>query len=107
MSVGTYYNAGYGNFTLREEPNPENPEETLLVTHRTDMTLRYRLELHHISADYWIVYVSPFGGDSFINDYAKGWFVIGVDGKVEGLNISWQNAEGQQSEGAPWFEKVE
>lgn len=54
---GIYYDPGYGRITLREVPHPSKPGEKILVADRPEMTWKYQMKLHHVSSDYWIVYL--------------------------------------------------
>lgn len=106
--MGTYYDAGYGTLKLREQLNPENEDEMILIASRPEMTWNYELGLHHVSGDYWIVYASVGGdADSLLSEFMKGWFILGVDGKISALNIHWGAELGDMDEGITSFERVD
>lgn len=107
--TGTYYHPGYKSFTLHEEPHPENPNDKILVAERPNMTWKYKLELHHVSGNFWIVYNKfldvpiPY----IINDFSGGEFKIGVDGKVASLDIHWKSHMGwEMDEGTASFKRM-
>lgn len=80
----------------------------MLVADRPDSTWQYKIQLEHVTGDYWMAYTKITDDeDSFFDDFAKGWFVIGVDGKVAALNISWQTQLGDMDEGTSSFERVD
>lgn len=107
--AGTYYDPGYKGFTLREEENPDNSSETILVADRPEMTWRYQLKLRHVSADHWVVYSQPITGTALKSVYA-GEFMIGVDGKVASLDIRMEEDMGlygkDSKEGITSFKRV-
>jgi hypothetical protein len=71
---GIYYDPGYGRITLREEPHPDRSDEKILVADRHDMTWKYQMRLHHVSGDYWIIYL-PFFGESRVYSSVCSWGV--------------------------------
>ncbi|CAI6098117.1 unnamed protein product [Clonostachys chloroleuca] len=98
--VGTYEDAGYGSFTLREEPHPDKPGETILVADRPRTTWRYVMKMHHVTGDYWMIYTELQGvADAIANSTVGGQFKIGVDGKVSSLDIYWENYLGPATDG--------
>lgn len=106
--TGTYHHPGYGTITLREEPHPEKSGEKILVADRPEMTWRYKLELHHASGDYWVVYDKVIAiPNSVFNDYSAGEFRIGADGKVSSLDIHFESHAGPAvNEGIASLKKI-
>ncbi|KAM0265635.1 hypothetical protein ACHAQJ_000069 [Trichoderma viride] len=105
--VGTYYDPGYGNITLREEPHPGKPGEKILVADRPETTWRYSMHFHHVTGDYWIVYLpsSLFSGFNF-EEYVAGEFKLGADGKVSGIEVIWENRLDAMFEGKVFYKRV-
>lgn len=98
--VGIYEDPGYGSFTLREEPSPDKPGETILVADRPRTTWRYVMKMHHVTGDYWMIYTELQGvADAIANSTVGGQFKIGVDGKVSSLDIHWENYLGPATDG--------
>jgi hypothetical protein len=104
--VGSYYDPGYGTITFREEIDPENPEERLLVADRPEMTWKYRVRLHHAFADYWAgTFTTPWN-PTVLNQCFPCEFKRGVNGKVAALEIEWAGRMGGLNEGKSTFKKV-
>lgn len=107
--VGTYHNPGYKTITLREAAHPDGGNRTILLAERPEMTWRYKMELHHITADHWIVYLKSIDiPGSVLNDYAAAEFRIGGNGKPEALKVSWINHDGSKTTllGTSLFNKI-
>lgn len=93
--VGTYTDPGYGTFTLREEPRPDKPDETILVADRPEMTWKYKLEMHHVTGEYWIVYNKHLEvPNPMLEEYSSLKVKIGHDGRCKSLDIHWMNRMG-------------
>ncbi|KAF5268800.1 hypothetical protein FOXYS1_294, partial [Fusarium oxysporum] len=54
---GISYDPGYGRITLREDPHPGGSGEKVFVADRHDMTWKHQMRLHHVSGDYWTIYL--------------------------------------------------
>ncbi|RFU73766.1 penicillin-binding [Trichoderma arundinaceum] len=106
--VGSYYDPGYGKFTLREEPHPDKPGEKILVADRPETTWKYSMHFHHVTGDHWIVYLpaSIYAGVNF-EEYVAGEFKLDVSGKVSGVEIIWKNLADPMLEGVVLFKRVE
>ncbi|KAH7319727.1 putative penicillin-binding protein [Stachybotrys elegans] len=100
--VGDYTNAGYGTLRLREQDHPDKAGEVILVADRPEMTWRYRLEFHHVSADNWMVGMSMPG--ILETDYSRAWFRIGADGKPAWLEYELSGSE--MEDGVIKFDRV-
>ncbi|KAL7951651.1 beta-lactamase/transpeptidase-like protein [Trichoderma barbatum] len=105
--VGTYYNAGYGNITLREEPHPDKLGEKILVADRPDSTWRYSMHFHHVSGDNWIVYLPApiYSGTNFV-EFVAGEFKLGADGKASGIEIIWESRTDPMFEGIALYKRI-
>ncbi|UKZ76461.1 hypothetical protein TrVFT333_004165 [Trichoderma virens FT-333] len=105
--VGTYYNPGYGNITLREEAHPDKPGEKILTADRPDSTWEYSMHFHHVSGDRWIVYISApvFLGRKF-KEFVAGEFKIGADGKPSAIEIIWENRSDPMFEGKAHYKRI-
>jgi hypothetical protein len=91
---------------LREEPHPDRSDETILVADRHDMTWKYQMRLHHVSGDYWIIYLPLLQNPGYIVEFVAGEFKIGSNGKVIGLDVDWVNRAADEIEGKVLFKKV-
>lgn len=105
--VGTYYDPGYGNITLREEPHPDKPGENILVADRLETTWRYSMHFHHVTGNYWIVYLPTviFSGVKF-DEFVGAEFQLGPDGKPLGVEVTWENQLDRIYEGKVFFRRV-
>ena len=106
--VGEYHDPGYGTIRLQEQPHPARPDEKILVADRPEMTWRYKLELHHVSGDHWVVYDNVIGIPNCVhNDFSGCEFRIGADGKASSLDIHWEGHVGPpMDEGITSFKKI-
>lgn len=106
--VGIYSSQGYGTFTLREEPHPDKPDEMILVADRPEMTWKYRLEMHHVSGDYWVVYNKHLDTPNpMLEEYSSMEVKIGHDGKCKSLDIHWIDRMGAPVDaGISSFERI-
>ncbi|EMT73939.1 hypothetical protein FOC4_g10002981 [Fusarium odoratissimum] len=82
---GISYDPGYGRITLREEPHPGGSGEKAFVADRHDVTWKHQMRLHHVSGDYWIIYLPVLENPGYIVEFVAGEFKIGSNGKVAGL----------------------
>ncbi|KAK7178458.1 penicillin-binding [Paraphaeosphaeria sporulosa] len=105
--VGKYYDKGYKTLNLSEAPHPDKPDEKILVAPRENMTWRSRMEFHHVSGDYWIVWSIPAGITTpYCRDYMRAQFKRGPDGKVSSLEILMETHLGYTYEGPVSFRRV-
>ncbi|KAL5592323.1 hypothetical protein FOBRF1_013349 [Fusarium oxysporum] len=104
---GIYYDPGYGQIRLREEPHPDRPDEKILVADRQDMTWKYQMRLHHVSGDYWIIYLPFLENPGYIIEFVAGEFKIGNNGKAVGLLVDWVSRPDDVFEGKVLFKKVD
>lgn len=105
--AGTYYDPGYGNITLREEPHPDKLSENILVADRPETTWNYSMHFHHVTGDYWIVYLSSsiWSGLKF-KEFVAAEFKLGADGKASGVEITWETRMDAMYEGKALFERI-
>lgn len=105
--VGTYYDPGYGNITLREEPHPDKPGENILVVDRLETTMRYSMHFHHVTGNYWIVYFHTviFSGVKF-DEFVGAEFQLGPDGKPSGVEVTLESQLDGIYEGKVFFKRV-
>lgn len=105
--VGTYYDPGYGNFTLREELHPDKPGEKILVADRPETTWNYSMHFHHVTGNYWIVYMPSviWSGVKF-KEFSGAEFKLGADGKPVGVEVTWENHMDTMYEGQVLFKRV-
>lgn len=104
--TGAYFNQGYGPINLFEEPLSANSDETVLVANRTELIWAQQWRLHHVSGDYWTLYIKILLGINAITQFHAAEFKIGVDGKVAGLEVSIYDRNGDVNEGKVLFQKV-
>lgn len=105
--IGTYYDAGYGDFTLRVEPHPSKSNEKILVADRYDMSWQYSLKMHHVSGEYWVVFVDARETSGYGELFVAGEFKLGADGKIRGLEIDWASPMDDMKDGKVLFKKIE
>ncbi|KAL5592489.1 hypothetical protein FOBRF1_013515 [Fusarium oxysporum] len=104
---GIYYGPGYGQITLREEPHPDRSDEKILVADRQDMTWKYQMRLHHVSGDFWIIYLPLLENPGYMIEFVAGEFKIGSNGRVIGLEVDWVYRAADEIEGKVLFKKVD
>lgn len=75
--AGKYRHSGYGPVELREKPHPTNENQTILVTGDDD-------ELHHVTGDFWVLYLIDGNGPA---GFYSAQFAVGVDGKAASLAV--------------------
>ncbi|KAH7247534.1 beta-lactamase/transpeptidase-like protein [Fusarium redolens] len=104
---GIYYDPGYGRIALREKPHPNRSDEKILVADRQEMTWKYQMNLHHVSGDYWVVYLPLLENPGYFTEFVAAEFKIGNDGKPVGLQVDWVNRVTDEVEGKVLFKKVD
>ncbi|KAH7237881.1 beta-lactamase/transpeptidase-like protein [Fusarium solani] len=104
---GIYYDPGYGRITLHEASHPDRSDEKILVADRQEMTWKYQMNLHHVSGDYWIIYLPFLENPGYFTEFVAGEFKIGNDGKPVGLQVDWVNRVTDEVEGKVLFKKVD
>ncbi|EXK80438.1 hypothetical protein FOQG_15073 [Fusarium oxysporum f. sp. raphani 54005] len=104
---GIYYDPGYGQITLREEPHPDRSDEKILVADRQEMTWKYQMRLHHVSGDYWIIYLPFLENPGYMVEFVAGEFKIGNNGKAVGLQVDWVSRFDDVVEGNVLFKRVD
>ncbi|RGP78637.1 penicillin-binding [Fusarium longipes] len=104
---GTYDGPGYGKITLRKEPHPDRPDERILVADRPDMTWKYQMRLHHVSGDFWIIYLPLLENPGYVIEFVAGEFKMGSNGRVMGLEVDWVYRGADQIEGKVLFKKAD
>jgi hypothetical protein len=105
---GTYYDEGYKSLTLRVEPNPNKEDEEILVSETFNSTWQFRLEFHHVTGNWWIVYMQQGLSKTmgFYQEWEKAEFKIGPDGKPSALVIEWWARLSNMYEGVVEFKRV-
>ncbi|KAL7799198.1 beta-lactamase/transpeptidase-like protein [Trichoderma ceciliae] len=105
--VGTYYDPGYGDITLREEPHPHTPGEKILVADRPDTTWKFSMHFYHVTGDHWVIYLpAPMYSGMRFDEFVAGEFKLGVDGKASGVEVIWVNRMSAMLEGKVLFKRV-
>lgn len=108
--AGTYYDPGYGNFTLElADTKAGGRLNAKLVAKREDMTWQTLNEFEHVSGEFWMMYQSMlYVASSAFLQFAPAQFRTGSDGTVEALGITWISSSGAVDtiEGLVWFERV-
>ncbi|KAM5529942.1 penicillin-binding protein [Fusarium oxysporum f. sp. phaseoli] len=104
---GIYYDPGYGRIALREQPHPNRSDEKILVADRQEMTWKYQMNLHHVSGDYWVVYLPLLENPGYFTEFVAAEFKIGNDGKPVGLQVDWVDRVTDEVEGKVLFKKVD
>ncbi|KAK2616362.1 hypothetical protein QQS21_000796 [Conoideocrella luteorostrata] len=104
--AGTYHDAGYGKIVLKEEAAPDKPEERILVARRLDVWFQHRLELHHVSGDWWVCFFRLLNNPG-ISVALPVDFRIGVDGKVSAMNIDFKNDMVGLDDGPVLFRRID
>jgi hypothetical protein len=104
---GIYYDPGYGRIALREQPHPDRSDEKILVADRQEMTWKYQMNLHHVSGDYWVVYLPLLENPGYFTEFVAAEFKIGNDGKPVGLQVDWVDRVTDEVEGKVLFKKVD
>ncbi|KAL7820596.1 putative penicillin-binding protein [Trichoderma gracile] len=106
--AGTYFDPGYGNITLREEPHPDKPGEKILVADRPETTWKYSMHFYHVSGDHWIVYLpAPIYSGTKFKDFYAAQFKVGADGKAWGVEVLMESRADPMPEGTVLYRRVE
>ncbi|KND87177.1 D-aminopeptidase [Tolypocladium ophioglossoides CBS 100239] len=98
--AGTYYDPGYKNITLRVKSHAKDSTKQVLTGFRENDTWPISFDLHHVSGDWWIMYLeTPQNPTIYFRRYAQAEFKIGVDGAPAALQVQFDQskAEGQNS----------
>ncbi|KAM5346508.1 hypothetical protein ACJ41O_009513 [Fusarium nematophilum] len=104
--AGSYYNPGYKTLKFRVEPHPDKEGEEVLLDDREDSTWQVPMELHHVSGNWWIMYlVNPKNNCSFC-EYEQVEFKIGPDGKPTAVEVDFYARIGEMYEGKIVFDRV-
>ncbi|KAK2592310.1 hypothetical protein QQS21_010000 [Conoideocrella luteorostrata] len=103
---GTYRSQGYGTVTFEIEAHPTHPDQKILAAYRPEMVWRYYMKLHHVSGDYWIMYLGGMENPTLFREYQACQFKIGIDSKAVGFEVDWKDTIRGISEGTVWFEKL-
>ncbi|CAM1502046.1 Fc.00g040300.m01.CDS01 [Cosmosporella sp. VM-42] len=106
--AGSYYDAGYKEVTLRVEPHPDKSDEEILVVDRKDTTWKSQMRLHHVSGDWWILYIVMADNPGLMfREYVKAEFKIGPSGRPTGLEVEWWARTSDMYEGTTLFKRVD
>ncbi|ODA81273.1 hypothetical protein RJ55_04237 [Drechmeria coniospora] len=94
--AGTYHDPGYGNMTLQVDVDPDDAAEKILVGSRPDDTWPMEMKMHHISADYWILFmVMPQNPTVFFKAFAAAQFKFDVAGRAKTLEVQFRLTRSQ------------
>lgn len=103
--AGTYQDAGYGEFIFEERPHPDDASKSILVATREEFLIAPRCELHHVSGDYWIMWVMHPPTKS-IMDWQPVTVKVGPDGEVSELEVKYQLFYEKTDQGSVFLKKV-
>jgi len=79
----------------------------ILVASRRDFTWPMRIEMHHVSSEYWVAHIQWHDVKaSFTRQIAATQFKIGPDGSVASFGIEAVPVSGGLTEGLIWFTKI-
>jgi hypothetical protein len=82
--TGTYYNPGYRNVTIFEK-------DGALHINRQDATLKVKLDLEHVSGDYFMAYIdSTLAPGLVFKEAVPAEFVVGSNGVSKSFGIATQ-----------------
>ncbi|PHH74848.1 hypothetical protein CDD80_2785 [Ophiocordyceps camponoti-rufipedis] len=104
--AGRYRHPGYGTFDLRPERKASGEAETILVADRDDFEVRYQLRLHHVSGEYWAVFIESPDREPGPSAFYRAQFNLGSHGRVTSLAITMFNREENVLEGVVVYERV-
>ena len=102
--AGSYHDEGYGRLVFRVEEGPE--KQQVLVAERSDVWLRYKLELQHASGTWWFGLLELKGSKMFRIAFPVE-FRIGADGKAAAVNVEFKNDMLGMDEGSVLFKREE
>ena len=105
--VGSYKNAGHGVLDFEEKPHPDNKDEVILVANLDSLLFRHRVELHHVSGDFWLAYLRFPGSVAISTQYFAAHFTVGVDGKGETLVIEYDDKWADLGDGPITYTRTE
>ncbi len=88
--AGTYAHPGYGTFTFTAANHPDKAGVQVLEARRPDCFFAYKMQLEHVSGDYWAARVTWLHTSTADRcDAAK--FRFGVDGTPMGMELILRN----------------
>lgn len=93
--AGTYYDPGYKNLTLQVKSHIDTANE-VLVGFRENDTWPIRFDLHHVSSDWWIMYMEEVQSPTiFSRGFARAEFEFGVDGSPTALVMQFDMSKSE------------
>lgn len=102
--AGDYFDPGYKNITLEAKPHPDRPNQVVLVADRSNSTWKASAEMHHVTGDWWVMYMrDPTMNVPFAREALRAKFKIGPDGKPTALEVDLKTTMDPQSEGKVLF----
>ncbi|PNY23710.1 D-aminopeptidase, partial [Tolypocladium capitatum] len=107
--AGTYCDPGYKTITLRVKSHVQDSAKQILTGCRENDTWPISFDLHHVSGDWWIMYLeTPQNPSIYFRQYAQAEFKIGVDGAPTALQVQFDQSkeEGQGSSNKVLFNKI-
>lgn len=103
--AGTYHDVGYGEFIFEERTHPDDTTKSILVATREEFLATLQYELHHVSGDYWIMWVMHLP-TKLISDWQPVTVKVGPDGKVSELELKYQLFYEKIDQGSVFLKKV-
>lgn len=109
--VGKYRDAGYGTMSFTEVPHfkEENAKngETMLEGVRRDACIAMRYRLVPATGLHWLAYMKPVNeSEDAMCITMRAEFKVGIDGKVEALEIDYTNEMLGVEDGKVLFKKI-
>lgn len=95
--AGTYYSPGYGPLNLTATTVAG---QAALVADRTDTLFTYRLQLRHVTGNFWLADVVI---DGLTRETWGAEFQMGVDGRPAGIEVRLTAPTERIDEGTVWF----
>ncbi|KJK80157.1 hypothetical protein H634G_04396 [Metarhizium anisopliae BRIP 53293] len=105
LLAGTYYHDGYGRLALSEQTG--NDGRTLLVADRSEFVWAQRVTLEHASGDYWTARWRFRDEGPETGQFFKAHFVVGSDGEVEGLEVTYRAGVDGFLDGVVFYARAE
>ena len=108
--VGTYHNEGYGWLVIKQEHDTSIHGGLVLIAERKhdNAAWEFSLRLHHVSADFWTVYLIDTNQPSaLLSPFYEGHFTIGASGNVTALSILLFDRVEMVYEGNVLFDRAE
>jgi hypothetical protein len=110
--VGSYRDAGYGTLIFTEVPHPEDEKsksgETILEAERRDAFVPMRVRLVPATGLHWLVYMKPVDEDEeALSLTVRAEFKVGVNGKVEALEVDFTNPMLGVEDGKVLFDRIQ